>query len=75
MRVVGPLWQNHRRHFGKDHDPILVWQSPSKAMNPTIPDEVITEELVPAATRVAVLINKRDRYGPGWNFGFVLPKI
>jgi hypothetical protein len=39
----GPLWQNHRRHFGKDDDPILVWQAPTKLMNPTIPDEVIAE--------------------------------
>src|SRR4030081_2458122 len=37
----GPLWQNYRRHFGKDHDPILVWQAPEKLMNGNISDDVI----------------------------------
>jgi hypothetical protein len=23
----GALWDAHRRHFGKDGDPILVWQA------------------------------------------------
>jgi len=47
----GPLWENYRRHYGKDGDPVLVWQAPSKVMNPTIPQEVIDEatELDPAS--------------------------
>ena len=31
----GALWDAHRRHFGKDGDPILVWQAPTRTMNPT----------------------------------------
>ena len=39
----GALWDAHRRHFGKDGDPILVWQAPTRAMNPTVPQRVIDE--------------------------------
>ena len=39
----GVLWNAHRKHFGKDHDPILVWQAPTKRMNPSVPDRVIEE--------------------------------
>ena len=37
----GALWDAHRRHFGKDGDPVLVWQAPTHVMNPTINREVI----------------------------------
>jgi hypothetical protein len=37
----GELWSAHRRHFGKDGDPVLVWQAPTRTMNPTIPQRVI----------------------------------
>ena len=39
----GALWDAHRRHFGKDGDPILVWQAPTRVMNPTVPQRVIDE--------------------------------
>jgi hypothetical protein len=39
----GELWQAHRKHFGKERDPILVWQAPTLTMNPTIPRRVIEE--------------------------------
>jgi hypothetical protein len=36
----GALWEAYRDHFGKPGSK-LVWQSPSKLMNGTIPDDVI----------------------------------
>jgi hypothetical protein len=39
----GALWDAHRRHYGKDGDPILVWQAPTREMNPTVPQRVIDE--------------------------------
>jgi hypothetical protein len=36
----GALWDAHRRHFGKDGDPTLVWQAPTRKMNPTVPQRV-----------------------------------
>jgi len=39
----GALWDAHRRHHGKDGDPILVWQADTRTMNPTVPQRVIDE--------------------------------
>ena len=57
----GPLWDNYRRHYGRDGDPILVWQAPSKVMNPTIPQDVIDEamEADPAAAAAEYLAQFR----------------
>ena len=32
----GALWEAHRKHFGQDSDPVLVWQAPTRAMNATV---------------------------------------
>ena len=37
----GALWDAHRQHFGKDNDPILVWQADTRTMNPCVPQQVI----------------------------------
>lgn len=37
----GALYEAHRQHFGRDGDPIFVWQSDAKTMNPTLNDAVI----------------------------------
>ena len=37
----GALWDAHRKHFGKDGDPILVWQGATREMNPTVPQSFI----------------------------------
>jgi hypothetical protein len=37
----GALWDAYRKHHGKDGDPILVWQAPTRVMNPTVPQRVI----------------------------------
>ena len=39
----GALWDTHRRHYGRDGDPILVWQASTREMNPTVPQRVIDE--------------------------------
>jgi hypothetical protein len=33
---VGALYDSYKAHFGKDHDDVLVWQSDSVSMNPTL---------------------------------------
>lgn len=37
----GELFTAHEKHFGREDDPVLVWQADSKTMNPAIPDSVI----------------------------------
>jgi hypothetical protein len=39
----GVLWDAYRKHYGKDGDPVLVWKAPTRAMNPTVPEEIIAE--------------------------------
>ena len=39
----GALFDAHRKHFGKDGDPVLVWHAPTRDMNPTVPQRVIDE--------------------------------
>ena len=41
----GALFDAHRKHFGKDGDPILVWQAPTRAINPSVPQRVIDAAL------------------------------
>jgi hypothetical protein len=41
----GALWDAHCKHFGKDGDPILVWQAPTRTMNPTVPQSVIDQAI------------------------------
>jgi hypothetical protein len=38
----GVLWDAYRRHYGQDGD-VLVWQAPTRAMNPGIDERVIAE--------------------------------
>lgn len=37
----GALWQAHREHYGRDGDPVLVWQADTRSMNPTVDEHVI----------------------------------
>jgi hypothetical protein len=41
----GALFDAHRKHFAKDHDPIFVWQADTRTMNPTVPQRVIDEAM------------------------------
>ena len=36
----GALWTSYKNHFGKD-DPVLVWQAPTRVMNPSVPQSTI----------------------------------
>jgi hypothetical protein len=37
----GYCWQTYKRHFGVDKAPVLVWNCPSRMMNPTLPQSVV----------------------------------
>ncbi|HUK37140.1 MAG TPA: terminase family protein [Vicinamibacterales bacterium] len=39
----GALWDAHRKHFGQDSDPVLVWQADTLTMNPGVPQGVIDD--------------------------------
>lgn len=39
----GELWRAYDQHFGKDADPVLVWQAASRTMNPDLPAHVVEE--------------------------------
>jgi len=39
----GALWDAHRKHYGQDGDPVLVWQAPTTAMNPAVDRQVIAD--------------------------------
>jgi hypothetical protein len=41
----GALWDAHHRHYGKNGDPILVWQADTRMMNPTVPQQVIDKAM------------------------------
>jgi hypothetical protein len=41
----GALWEAYRKHYGKDDDPILVWQASTRTMNSTVPQSFIDEAL------------------------------
>jgi hypothetical protein len=41
----GALWEAYRKHFGKDGDPVLVWQASTRAMNPSVPQAYIDSHM------------------------------
>jgi hypothetical protein len=47
----GALWDAHAKHYGRDGDPVLVWQADTRAMNATVDESVVREayESDPAA--------------------------
>ncbi len=40
----GLLWESHGRHFARDGE-ILVWQAPSRTMNPELPERIVEQAL------------------------------
>jgi hypothetical protein len=58
----GALWTAHKQHFGKDNDPILLWQADTRTMNPTVPQRVIDEatERDPASAAAEYLAQFRS---------------
>jgi hypothetical protein len=41
----GVLWEDYRKFFGKDDADVLVWQAPTRRMNPTVPESFIAAEV------------------------------
>ncbi len=39
----GALWEAYREHYGQESDPVLVWQSESRRMNPTLDECTIAQ--------------------------------
>ena len=37
----GSLWSAYAKHFGKDNDPVLVWQAATRDMNSSVPQSYI----------------------------------
>jgi hypothetical protein len=37
----GALWDAYRKHHGQQGDPVLVWQAPTRVMNPSVPETTI----------------------------------
>ena len=49
----GALWATYAKHFGKQNDPILVWQAATRDMNATVPQSYIDAHLADDAARGA----------------------
>jgi hypothetical protein len=49
----GALYDAHRRHFGQDDSPVLVWAADTRSMNPRVSQQIITDAYAddPAAAR------------------------
>jgi hypothetical protein len=39
------LWDAYRKHYSKEGDPVLVWQSDTRSMNPAVPQTIIDAAL------------------------------
>jgi hypothetical protein len=49
----GALFDAWRRHHGQDGDPVLVWQAPTREMNPSVPQNFIDQHLAEDPQRAA----------------------
>ena len=49
----GELWKAYRRYYGKDGAPVLVWQAPTRTMNPRIRSRTIDEAYEADPSRAA----------------------
>jgi hypothetical protein len=65
-RKSGLLYKKYKKHFGQPDD-VLVIQAPTRALNPTIPQELIDRELAddPAGADAEWMANFRNDIG-GW---------
>ena len=61
----GPLYENHRRHYGHEASPVLVIQADTRMMNPSVPQSVIDRamELDPVAATAEYLAQFRSDVG------------
>jgi hypothetical protein len=49
----GALWTAYSKHFGKENDPILVWQAATRDMNATVPQSYIDAHMEEDAARAS----------------------
>jgi hypothetical protein len=42
----GALYTAYKNHFGKDDDPVLVWQAATRTMNPSLPQSIVDDAYV-----------------------------
>ena len=61
-RKAGLLYTKFKKHFGRNDDDVLVIKAPTRALNPTIPQEVVDEAMAedPSAARSEWLAEFRD---------------
>jgi hypothetical protein len=65
----GALWDAYRQHYGRDGDPVLVWQADTRSMNPTVDPQVIaaayeTDEVAASAEYGAQFRRDVDAFVP-----------
>jgi len=58
----GALWNDYKKHFGKDDSSVLVWQAATRVMNPSVPESFIASALEddPAAASAEYLAQFRS---------------
>jgi hypothetical protein len=49
----GALWSAYAKHYGKDGDPVLVWQAATRDMNATVPQSYVDAHLAEDPERAA----------------------
>jgi hypothetical protein len=49
----GALWSAYAKHFGKENDPVLVWQADTRSMNSSVPQSYIDAHLADDAARAS----------------------
>ena len=49
----GALWESYRKHYGKDNDPVLVWQASTRSMNPSVPQAFIDQHMADDEARAS----------------------
>jgi hypothetical protein len=47
------LWETYNKHYGKDGDDILVWQSDTRSMNPSVPQSFIDRHMAEDPARAS----------------------
>lgn len=59
---TGILWDQYDRYFGVENPEIIVWQAPTRTMNPMIPQSLVDRETEkdPASARAEYLAEFRD---------------
>jgi hypothetical protein len=49
----GALWDAYHKHFGKDGDPVLVWQAATREMNSRVPQAYIDQHMADDPARAS----------------------